>query len=209
LGWEAIEAMLEETGGIARRSTELVALARGGDAAAYDRLFAVAADKVLFFIRMHLRSPLREEMDPLDVLQETYLEAHRSFVRFDHRGTGSFSRWLCRIAAHVLAGLADRAGASKRRPPGRRRSISRVLDTVVESGVDPGEIAARREEIERLEQAMAALDGDERRALLLRYFQEETIEAMAEILEMSPTAVRRLLGRATARLGERLEEGKR
>jgi len=200
--------MLDDTRGIATRTAELVGLAREGDRAAYDRLFALAADKVLFFIRMRLRSPLREELEPLDVLQETYLEAHRSFGRFDPRGTGSFSRWLCRIAGRAISGLADRSGASKRRAPGRRRTISSVLESAAGTGVDPGEIAARREEIERLEGAMAALDDEERRAILLRYFEEETIEEMAAGLGRSPTAVRRLLGRATARLGERLEEGR-
>jgi RNA polymerase sigma factor (sigma-70 family) len=51
---------------------------------------------------------------------------------------------------------------------------------------------------------MDALHEDERQALLLRYFEERTLDDMAATLGTSPTSVRRLLGRAMARLGERL-----
>jgi len=201
--------MLPDSRHITRLSAQLVSLARRGDGRAYDRLFALSADKVLFFIKMRLRPPLSADLDALDVLQETYLEAHRSFERFEYRGAGAFSRWLCSIAAHVLAGFADRAGAKKRFPPGSRRPISQVLESLSESGVNPAELAARREDLQRLEQAMQALDADERQALLLRHFQEETIERMASSLGKSASAVRRLLGRAMAHLGENLERIRR
>jgi RNA polymerase sigma-70 factor (ECF subfamily) len=199
--------MIQDPPEISSISARLLAGARAGNRDAYDQLFSLAADRVLLYIRMRLKPPLREKVDALDVLQDTYLEAHRSFRRFEYRGPGSFSAWLCRIAERALAGLADHHGALKRRPPGSRVAISRVLDRIQDSGAGPGSIAARREELEKLERALAELPGDERRALLLRHFQEETIESIAKTLEMSPTSARRLLGRAMARLGELLAAG--
>lgn len=199
--------MLQESSEMERRSAELLARAQGGEREALDELFALASDRVLFFIRMRLRPPLRERVDELDVLQETYLEACRSFERFEYGGAGSFSRWLCRIASHVLAGLADHHGALKRRPAGEREALSRVLERVARTSTSPSGLAARREESELLSQALDALSEDERQALLLRYFEERTIDEMAERLGRSATSIRRLLGKATARLGERLHPG--
>jgi RNA polymerase sigma factor (sigma-70 family) len=52
--------------------------------------------------------------------------------------------------------------------------------------------------------AIEALDEPEREALLLRHFEDATVDEIAERLGRSPSAVRRLLGRAAARLGDAL-----
>jgi len=117
--------MLSESRELSRLSGELVVRAQAGEREALDRLFSLAAGRVLFFIRMRLRPPLSAQVDALDVLQETYLEAHCAFPRFEYQGPGSFSRWLCRIASHVLSALADHHGARKRRPPGTAGDVWR------------------------------------------------------------------------------------
>ena len=198
--------MLSESPKITTASAELVARAKAGEDDASDRLFALSADRVLFYVRMRLRPPLSDQVEPLDVLQETYLEAHRSFGRFEHQGEGAFAKWLCRIAGRVLAGLADHHGARKRRPAGARERLSRVLERVAESGVSPSELAARREELERLSGALGKLEAEERNALIMRYVADEPIEEIARTLQRSPSAARRLLGRAMTRLGGMLQE---
>lgn len=196
--------MIPEPPQISRLSARLLRRARGGEREAYDQLFALATDRVLLYIRVRLEGPLRMRVDPLDVLQETYLEAHRSFDRFEDRGERSFTRWLCRIAERTLGGLRDHHRARKRRPPRRLLTRSTILRNLRASGVDPRTVAERREELERLRDALSSLEPPERKALLLRYFQERTIDEIAAEIGKSATSVRRLLGRATARLGERL-----
>jgi RNA polymerase sigma factor (sigma-70 family) len=71
----------------------------------------------------------------------------------------------------------------------------------------PATGAARREEHERLASAIEALEPEEREAILARYFADRTVDEIAASLGRSPTAVRRLLGRAVVRLGERLRPG--
>jgi RNA polymerase sigma-70 factor (ECF subfamily) len=63
-------------------STSLVQLARSGQREALDQLFAKSADRVQLYIRSRLGPKLRDEVDSLDVLQETYLKAHKHFARF-------------------------------------------------------------------------------------------------------------------------------
>lgn len=174
--------------------------ARSGARDAYERLFALAADRLLLYIRLRLGAGLRGKVDSMDVLQETFLEAHEALPGFQAAEDGAFARWLCRIAENRIRGLADHHGARKRIPPADRRPVADVLA----AHAGPSTIASRKETRERLERALERLDPEEQQALLLRYFEDRTVEEVAERLGRSPTATRRLLGRAVLALGSRM-----
>ncbi len=187
-------------GGVA----DLIRRAHAGEREAYDQLFALAADRVLLFIRMRLGEGLRARVDSMDVLQEAYLEAHRALPEFEPRDDGAFARWLCKIAENRIRGLADHFGAKKRQG---KVEVTAVLERAKATGTGPMTAVARRENRELLAAAMERLEGKEREALMLRYFQDRTVEDVASLMGRSPTAVRRLLGRAAIRLGEELGRG--
>ena len=189
----------------ARVTARLVERARDGDREAYDQLFARAADRVLWFIRLRLGPRLRERLDSMDVLQESYVEAHRAFDRFEYRDDGSFFRWLCRLVENRIRGLADHFGA-QRRSPGKVVPVSRVLEKLRASGPGPATLTAQSERRERLADALEHLETEEREALLLHHFQERSVQEISDLLGKSPSSVRRLLGRATVRLGARIKE---
>jgi RNA polymerase sigma-70 factor (ECF subfamily) len=182
--------------------------ARSGDRDAYDRLFALTVDRVLLFIRMKLGEALRAKVDSMDVLQEAYLEAHRDLAQLDVQDDGAFVRWLCRIAENRIRGLADHFGAQKRQPPQGEASVTRAMELARHPGTGPLTAVARSESREQLEKAMERLEAEERDVLLLRHFEDRPLEQIAEIMGRSPTAVRRLLGRASLRLGEELQVGR-
>jgi RNA polymerase sigma-70 factor (ECF subfamily) len=189
-------------------TAHLLDRAKGGDAEAYNRLFALAANRLLLFIRMRLGEALRARLDSMDVLQEAYLEAHRNLGQFEHREDGAFARWLCRIAENRIRGLADHHGAKKRNAPGGTEPASRALEMARNPETGPLTAVARSEGRERLTRAMERLEEDERNVLLLRHFEDRPLEEIAELMGRSPTAVRRLLGRASLRLGEELQRGR-
>jgi len=197
-----------DTGQAAGRTTAgLVARAKAGDDAAYDALFAVAAERARLFVRLRLGPALRTKLDVDDVLQEAYLEAHRSFGSFRYQGDGAFSRWLCRIIENRIRGLADHHDAKKRRAPEAMQRISRIEHRVAAARTGPQTAVLRGEQSARLVAAMDALDDAERETLLLRFFQDRTIDQIAHLTGRSPSAVRRLLGRSTRRLGTLLLDG--
>ena len=101
----------------AGRTEALAAAAGGGDARSYEELFARVADRLLLYVRLRIGRELSAKLEPLDVVQEVYAEAHRSFATFRPQGPGSFSRWLQRIARHRILDLAKFHGAEKRRAP--------------------------------------------------------------------------------------------
>jgi len=186
------------------RTRELHGRAREGDADALDLLFAGSADRVLLYVGARLGGRLRAKAEPMDVLQETWLEAHRSFDDFVYRGKGAFTAWLCRIAEHRIRALADHHGAAKRTPPGEPLPVSRVLDRVRAAGTGPATAASRQEQRRRLAAALDGLPEEEREVLLQRHFLDRTWDEIADALGRPATTVRRQAGRATKRLGEAL-----
>lgn len=180
----------------------LVKRAQEGDQEAYDQLFSQAAERVLLFIRARLGRRLRDQLESMDVLQETYLEAHRAFDRFELKGEHGFARWLCRIAENRIRGLAGHYGAKKRAPAKKdHRQISQVLEELKLSGTGPVTAAARLESRRTLENALSELEDDAREVLLYRFFQNRNIDDIASLMGRSPSAVRRLLGRSMKQLG--------
>ena len=183
---------------------QLIGRARAGDREAYDRLFALAFERARLFVRMRLGPTLRTRLDSKDVLQEAYVEAHRAFERFEYRGPGSFTKWLCRIIENRIRGLADHHGARKRTPPGAMARVSRIAHQLETSTEGPATQVARREANERLLAGVDALPEAQREVLLLRFFQDLTIDEIASLTGHSPTTTRRLLGRAAMALGAAL-----
>ena len=187
--------------GSSAATAELVRRARCGDREAYDRLFSRATPRALLFVQLRLGPGLRGRVEEADVLQDAYLEAHAAFPRFLYQGEGSFSRWLCRIIENRLRGLADYHFAAKRSPARVPVRISQVIQLALSPATGPSTAADRRERHGRLARAMESLPVEDREVLLLRFFQDRTVDEIAHLMGRSPSAIRRALGRATTRLG--------
>jgi RNA polymerase sigma-70 factor (ECF subfamily) len=185
-------------------STGLLGRAVAGDDTAYERLFALAAPRLRLYLSARMGAALRAVADPEDALQETWIEAHRALARFEPRGTGSFLRWLCRIAENVLRGMADRKDARRRTPPGSALPFA-VAEGRLDSATGAATAAGRGEERARVGEALTALPEDERQTIVLRFFAGMTIDEIAALTGDAPTTVRRRLGRAAVGLGALLE----
>jgi RNA polymerase sigma-70 factor, ECF subfamily len=166
--------------------------AREGDEAAYNRLFALHADRALLFIRARLGPRLRASIDSTDVLQEAYLAAHRGFETFTYVDDGSFFRWLCRIIENRIRDGNDYAGAAKRQ----------AAPLPVSDPTGPVTALDRKLDRERLLAALDRLSDDHRAVLLLRYFEGLSSEEAGERLGRSAGAVRKLTARALTELGK-------
>lgn len=184
--------------------TELVRLAKAGDRDAYDRLFGAAADRVLAFIRLRLGKKLRADQDSLDVLQEAYLAAHRAFSTFESGDSKAFFRWLCQIVETTIRGLADFAGAAKRRAPGERERLSAVIDRA-RSMSGPASQAMKKDDHRQLADALETLDPANREIVLLRFFVGLSTDVIAATIDLPETTVRRTCAKAVLRLGDLLK----
>ncbi len=173
---------------------QLWQLARSGDQAAYDRLFARHADRALLFIHARLGPVLRQKIDAEDVLQDAYLHAHRSFEQFIYTDEGSFLRWLCRIIEHRLSDWHDHFTAQKRQ----------AVPVPHSDPTGPATALDRAEHRVKVAKALESLSEDHRQVLLFRYFEGLNSEEIGQRMGRSAGAIRKLTARALEELGKAL-----
>lgn len=126
-----------------------------------------------------------------DVAQEAFVAAWKSLRLF--REDSSFATWLYRIVVNQ----ASNTGRGRRDVP-----VEEVPLDTHHPGADTE--AMQREGEQRIVTAIVALPFEQRAVLVLRLFEELTYEEIAQILSISPDAVRGRLHRARNQLTKRL-----
>jgi len=172
---------------------ELIARARAGDAASFERLMRRYNQRVF----RAARSVLRNDAEAEDVAQETFVRAYRHLADFEERS--SLATWLSRIAVHE-------AFARVRR--------SRLLDSLSDeessleeaSAKGPEEQVSSRELRSVLVSAIDSLPAGLRTVFVLREVDGLSTLETCEILELTPEAVRVRLHRARTALRRSVEK---
>jgi RNA polymerase sigma-70 factor (ECF subfamily) len=168
---------------------ELARRARRGDAAAFDQLVVRFQRPVLRFCWRLLRSP-----DAEDLAQETFVRAFVHFERFDPERP--LLPWLIAIARRLCVDVL------------RRRKVKAMVDTLPLGGPpapSPEGEAAVREQLSRLDRALADLDEGPREAIVLFHIEEMSYRDIAAALEVPMGTVMTWLHRGRARLKLALE----
>src|SRR5579863_9827683 len=84
----------------------LLAQARAGNAAALGQLFELYRNYLRLMARPMIDGALKLKLDASDLVQETFLKAHRQFADFAGRDEPELIAWLRRILARALADQA-------------------------------------------------------------------------------------------------------
>jgi RNA polymerase sigma-70 factor (ECF subfamily) len=171
----------------------LVEQARAGDRAARQRLYRQHVNRVFRTVRGLLKSDAEAE----DVTQDAMLIALTSLNRYSPRSGTPFAAWLTTIAVNTA-----RRRFRRRRP---ELTASGDLPEVPAADVDHGDDIDNARQRAALLRALAELEPREREIVSLRYGAEQNAAAIAAQLRMEPANVRKILERARARLGERIE----
>jgi RNA polymerase sigma-70 factor, ECF subfamily len=177
------------------RTIELVQRLHDSDPEAWTELYRLYHDELLFTIRVNLGARLRTALQSEDVLQSVAIEAFKALPQFVHRGPGSLSGFLRRLVLNKIRDRADHFAAKKR--SGSVPLTDSVLATL---GGDQEPRYFDAERFERLERGLALLPDDMRRVLLLRKVEGLGSQEVAERLQRSEVAARKLYSRALARL---------
>ncbi len=160
-------------------------------AAATQGLYERHAAKIQSYCHHQLGS--REEAE--DAVQTTFMNAFRAL------GRGvvpeAESAWLFKIAENVCL--------SRRRSSWRRGRIESPSDFGVIEEIVPGP-SAQRDELIGIEDALASMPEQQRRAILLREWQGLSYREVATELEVSQSAVETLIFRARRSLAQGLEQ---
>lgn len=154
------------------------------------RAFEASREPLFRFLFGMLGS--REEAE--DMVQETWLTAHREAARF--RGESALLTWLTGIALNH----------ARRRL--RRRKLERWLTLDFElfaTDAPPDAQAIRREDAEQVRAAVATLPDREREVLTMFDWEGLSHAEIARLLGCAEGTVWSLLSRARARVRRRLE----
>ena len=164
--------------------------------------------------RVQIGRRLQGKADSADLVQETFLEAHRHFPLFHGRTQAEFVAWLRQILAGRLAKLVRRYLGTKGRNVRLEQELEQELarssqalgKALVAGHGTPSQQAVRRENAVLLAQALDRLPKDYREVLILRHLEECAFAEVAQRMGRTVESVKKLWARALPRLRELLEE---
>jgi RNA polymerase sigma-70 factor (ECF subfamily) len=185
---------------------------RAGDTATLGRLLELYRRYLALLAREQIGQRLQGKADASDLVQETFLEAHRHIGRFQGSSEGQFVHWLRQILAAKLADLLRRYLGTQGRDVRLEREIEDALDqssTLLNRGLvaqqaSPSQQAVRREQAVLLADALGELPDDYREVLTLRHLEGLTFPEVARQMGRSQDSVEKLWMRALARLRQLL-----
>jgi RNA polymerase sigma-70 factor (ECF subfamily) len=139
--------------------------------------------------------------DAEDVVQETFLKAHRSLGGFDERAR--FGTWVYRIAVNAAIDLIRRRGrGTVARPAGD--DDPPVVETLASRDPQPDRVAMSGQIQRDVAAALTQLSERERAAFVLRHLEGMPIERISEVLKIGPNAVKQTVFRAVQKLRREL-----
>lgn len=184
------------------------------NAADFGSLLESYRNYLLLLARMQIGRLFQGKVDAADLVQETFLAAHRDLGRFRGTTEQEFAGWLRQILACRLADLRRRYLGAKRRDLRLERQLADAVDRssealaggLVARQSSPSQHVARHEQAVRLANALGRLPRDYGEVIILRHMEGLSFPAIAERMGRSLDSVDKLWVRGLARLRQMLGE---
>jgi RNA polymerase sigma-70 factor, ECF subfamily len=168
--------------------------------------------------RVYLQAVAERELDPdlrakggaSDLVQETFLEAHKDFAQFKGDTEEALLGWLRRMLLNNLANVRRRYHGTRKRRVGREIDLSAedssrpAVEGLPSDTPTPSRVMIAAEEDKELHRALARLSADDRQVIRLRYQEERPFAEIARVMGRSENAVQKLWLRAVERLQREL-----
>ena len=191
----------------------LLALAQGGDRTALGKLLDRYRSYLLLLARLQIGRRLQGKVDPADLAQDTFLEAHRHFANFRGTVEAELVCWLRQILAGLLANLVRRYCGTQRRNVRLERELAEELNqssaalghALIAPHSTPSQRAANREQAVLLADALERLRDDYREVIILRHLEGLSFAEVADRMGRSVDSVKNLWARALAQLRRSME----
>lgn len=191
----------------------LLAKARAGDAESAGELLSGYRSYLRLIARLQIDPRVTDKVDASDIVQETFLHAHRGFQRFRGTTEAEFLAWLRRILASRLADQVRRYVQNQGRDVRVERSLEEELNrssqataALADPGSSPSERVARRERAVQVAEALESLPEHYRDVILLRHLKGLSFPEVAQLMDRSVDSVKHIWTRALAALQTALTE---
>lgn len=187
---------------------DLVQRVRAGETAVLGQLLDLYSNYLTLLARLQIGRRLQSKVDPADLVQETFLKAHRHFHQFRGATEAELVAWLRQILAANVANLVRHYYGTQGRDVRLERELADELERssqawpmgLVARQSSPSQHAARREEAVLLADAIARLPSDYGEVIVLRHLQGLPFAEVAGRMGRSVDSVEKLWVRALARL---------
>jgi RNA polymerase sigma-70 factor (ECF subfamily) len=187
-----------------------LAAARAGSPDALGQALQACRGYLLLIAEQELDADLRAKGGASDLVQETFIKAHRRFGAFEG-GPDELRAWLRRILLNHLADFRALYRETEKRQAALEVPLYSADSTearaVLYGGPSPSRQAMAREQQQEVQRMVDRLPEDYRQVLRLRYQEERSFDEIAERMNRSANAVRKLWARALERLHEEWDAG--
>jgi RNA polymerase sigma-70 factor (ECF subfamily) len=163
--------------------------------------------------RLQLAPGLQGKADLSGVVQQTLLELHQTFDRFQAWDEAQKAAWLRKTLAHNLIDEVRKLRTAGRDVAREQplealleRSSARLEAWLAAEQTSPSQRAVRQERLLRLAEALARLPADQRTAVELHHLRGYAVADVARQMGRSDGAVGALLVRGLKNLRERLRK---
>ena len=187
---------------------QLIVDARTGNSSALGSLLELYRNYLRLLARVEIGRRLQGKLDASDLVQETFIEAHRNFGLFRGDAEPQLVSWLRQILAAKAANLVRHYFGTQGRDVRLEQELARSIDNsshalgaeLAASMSSPSQTAARREQAVLLADALGRLPEDYRDVIVLRNLEGLTFPEVAQRMQRTQDSVEKLWLRGLARL---------
>lgn len=187
---------------------QIIVDAKKGNEEALGPLLEIYRNYLRVLARIEIGRKLQGKLDASDLVQDTFLEAHRNFGLFQGSDERQFAAWLRQILAAKVANLVRHYFGTQGRDVRLEQELAAHLDNsshmlgheLAASMTSPSLQAARREQAVLLADALEQLPVDYKEVIILRHLEGLTFPEVAKRMQRSQDSVEKLWLRGLAKL---------
>lgn len=190
----------------------LLAAARSGELTALGQALEVCRNYLLLVAEKEMDPRLKAKGGASDLVQQTFLEAQKDFDRFDGTSEQELLAWLRRMLLNNVANFrrhwvnTDKRRADREIPLASNDPSRTGASWLADGGLTPSREMMADERDSAVHAAIARLPEDYQQVLKMRYIEDRPFEEIAEAMNRTANAVRKLWARAVEKLQEELDE---
>ncbi len=177
---------------------DLLDRAKQGEAGAVERLLDTHREPLRRMIGLRLDPALAGRADASDIVQEVMLEVSQRLADYLRNPAMPFHLWVRHIAKDHMIDAHRRHRQAQRRSLDREQplvpagladqSSLELAGQLIDHEMTPATAAVRHELQKRMEQAVAALEEDDREIILMRHYEQLSNQEVATALGLTEAA---------------------
>jgi RNA polymerase sigma-70 factor (ECF subfamily) len=187
---------------------KLLAEAQQGSPEALGKVLEKCRHYLLHIANAEMDSRLRPKAGDSDLVQETFLEAHRLFTRFQGTSSADLLGWLRAILKNKAATFARSYQATDKRQVAREVPLNALADEPGQPAApvsSPSSVVLRQEQADAVLRALERMPEQYREVIVWRQWERLPFDEIARRLDKTVDAARMTWWRAIERLRLELE----